>query len=518
MNPFTKIKRTILVFAIQVLSIILPRVAVADNFWAISGVGGQTLYTVNPTAGSATLMWTLPGSYNYRALAFGNGYLWGISGVGGQTVYRVNPANGSATLMWTLPGSYNYTALAFGNGYLWGISGVGGQTVYRVDPASGSASLMWTLPGSYNYRALAFGNGYLWGISGVGGQTVYRVNPANGSTTLMWTLPGSYNYITLTFEDGYLWGISGVGGQTVYRVDPSNGSATLMSTLPGSYSYRALAFQDATPPTVTINSELSSYSATSSPSFSFTASDSGSGLASVQYQVDGGALTTATSPVALSGLTDGSHTFALQATDNAGNVGGASYTWTVDTTPPSVTISAPSVTSTNGGSVSYTVTFADANFSSASMPAFSVGTNKAGSASVTNIDVTPATGTATSTNYIVTLSGVAGNGTLGITVPAGAAIDKAGNSSAATASGTFMVYTTPPTLFGVQLSGNGAIRFSFTNNPNNSFIVLSTTNLSLPLTNWTLAGTPTNAGSAMFQFTSTPTTNNPQRFYIIRSP
>jgi len=43
-----------------------------------------------------------------------------------------------------------------------------------------------------------------------------------------------------------------------------------------------------------------------------------------------------------SGLAGGSHTFQVKATDQAGNVGQpASYTWTVDTTPPAMTLTSP---------------------------------------------------------------------------------------------------------------------------------------------------------------------------------
>ena len=46
------------------------------------------------------------------------------------------------------------------------------------------------------------------------------------------------------------------------------------------------------------------------------------------------------------GLADGSHTFSAQSTDTAGNVGGATRTWTVDTTGPVVTFtSAPAAVS-----------------------------------------------------------------------------------------------------------------------------------------------------------------------------
>jgi hypothetical protein len=77
---------------------------------------------------------------------------------------------------------------------------------------------------------------------------------------------------------------------------------------------------------------------------------------------------------------------------------------------------------------------------------------------------------------------------------------------------------TPPVLTGVQLLGNGVLQFSFTNNPGGSFTVLATTNLSLPLNDWTVAGAAMNIGSGVFQFISPPTTNDAQCFYTVRSP
>jgi sugar lactone lactonase YvrE len=80
------------------------------------------------------------------------------------------------------------------------------------------------------------------------------------------------------------------------------------------------------------------------------------------------------------------------------------------------------------------------------------------------------------------------------------------------------VIGTPPTLTGAQMLGNGVVQFVFSNTPGASFTVLSTTNLSLPLSNWTVAGTASNTAPDVFQFTSPPTTNDAQRFYSVRSP
>jgi hypothetical protein len=76
----------------------------------------------------------------------------------------------------------------------------------------------------------------------------------------------------------------------------------------------------------------------------------------------------------------------------------------------------------------------------------------------------------------------------------------------------------PPVLSNVQALGKGVLQFSFTNYPGAVFTVLSTADLSLPLSNWTVAGTATNIASDLFRFTSQPTTGNAQLFYTVRSP
>jgi len=80
------------------------------------------------------------------------------------------------------------------------------------------------------------------------------------------------------------------------------------------------------------------------------------------------------------------------------------------------------------------------------------------------------------------------------------------------------VIGTPPNLTGVQMLGNGAFQFAFTSTPGATFTVLSSTNLSLPLSNWTVVGVATNTAPGVFQFTTQPMKNDSQRFYIIRSP
>jgi DNA-binding beta-propeller fold protein YncE len=78
---------------------------------------------------------------------------------------------------------------------------------------------------------------------------------------------------------------------------------------------------------------------------------------------------------------------------------------------------------------------------------------------------------------------------------------------------------TPTILIGTTFLENGSFQFAFSNaNPALSFTVLSSTDLSLPLTNWTVSGTPVSIAPGLFQFTAPPAPNDPQRFYRLRSP
>jgi hypothetical protein len=76
-------------------------------------------------------------------------------------------------------------------------------------------------------------------------------------------------------------------------------------------------------------------------SFEFTGADpGGSGVASFECRLDGGAWTACTSPQGYAGLSEGQHSFAVRALDNAGNrdQSPAELEWQVDLTPPAVQV------------------------------------------------------------------------------------------------------------------------------------------------------------------------------------
>ena len=80
------------------------------------------------------------------------------------------------------------------------------------------------------------------------------------------------------------------------------------------------------------------------------------------------------------------------------------------------------------------------------------------------------------------------------------------------------VFGTPMVLAGLQKLLNGPFQFSFSNTPGASFTVLTSTNIELPLSNWTVLGPLTEISPGYFQFADPQATNHAQGFYRVRSP
>jgi hypothetical protein len=92
--------------------------------------------------------------------------------------------------------------------------------------------------------------------------------------------------------------------------------------------------RDRTPPNVTI---VSASSSGSEAAFEFTASEADSAFS---CSLDAGPFEPCSSPRALSGLLPGGHTFAVHATDPAGNTGAAAtHAWTVAQPLPDLVVS-----------------------------------------------------------------------------------------------------------------------------------------------------------------------------------
>jgi HYR domain len=125
-------------------------------------------------------------------------------------------------------------------------------------------------------------------------------------------------------------------------------------TASGSFS---VVVQDTTAPTVSITGGPTGTVASTTASIPFTTNEG-----TLACSLDSASFAGCSSPASLSGLTDGSHTFQVRATDAAGNAATASRSWTVDATPPTFVAPTSVVVEANGSAgavVSYAVTAAD---------------------------------------------------------------------------------------------------------------------------------------------------------------
>ena len=182
----------------------------------------------------------------------------------------------------------------------------------------------------------------------------------------------------------------------------------------------SLSTKDATPPTIAIGAPsaaltdngpidfIVTYTGASAVNLDGNVTLNSTGTATGTIAVSGGG--TSTRQVRIDNITgDGTLGISIAAgtaTDAAGNTAGPagpSTTFTVDNTGPTVVISGPSVSSTNTGPVTYTITYTGA--STVSLSNGDVNLNDTGSADGT-ITVS-GTGTTTRT---VTISGITGNG------------------------------------------------------------------------------------------------------------
>jgi len=78
----------------------------------------------------------------------------------------------------------------------------------------------------------------------------------------------------------------------------------------------------------------------------------------------------------------------------------------------------------------------------------------------------------------------------------------------------------PPVLANITVpaGGGNGLQFTFTNAPAADFTVLTATNVSLALTNWTVLGEVQQVAPGQYQFTDPQAATSMARFYRVRSP
>lgn len=117
------------------------------------------------------------------------------------------------------------------------------------------------------------------------------------------------------------------------------------------YNFRV----DATAPVVTISQAPATLTGNTTANISFSATDALSPVTSVTCTLDSQTLGSCMSPLTLTNLSAGAHTFRIKATDAANNTSEEkTATWTVDLTAPSVTIATQPARFSNTNSANFT--------------------------------------------------------------------------------------------------------------------------------------------------------------------
>lgn len=184
----------------------------------------------------------------------------------------------------------------------------------------------------------------------INGQTyTLALDSSSGAYTATITAPATSSYNN---NSGHYYPVS------VTATDDASNSTTVTDTDATLGESCKLKVVEKVAPTITVTYPTASATITSSaPTIKWTVTDDDSGIdsTSIAIAIDGGTkvtsgiTTTATSTgytceyTVPSSLSDGSHTFTLSVSDNDGNAATATTTsFTVDTTPPTLTITSPS--------------------------------------------------------------------------------------------------------------------------------------------------------------------------------
>jgi signal peptidase I len=166
--------------------------------------------------------------------------------------------------------------------------------------------------------SLQQGSGNYWNGTTFGSATEVHFT-ATGTTS--W----SYAFAAANFA---------VDGTYTLRAKATDGVTLVSSVDSSTFTIDRIA-----PPAPTITSNPTNPSASASASFGFSDTEAG---VTFECQLDGGGFGACTTPQAYAGLADGSHTFEVRAVDAASNTSTTtSYTWTVDTLAPTISITFP---------------------------------------------------------------------------------------------------------------------------------------------------------------------------------
>ena len=203
------------------------------------------------------------------------------------------------------------------------------------------------------------------------GATIIWVTTAPANSQVQYGTTSSYGSQTTldpTMVVNHSQSLSALKASQIYHYRVLSTDANNNLATSGDLTFTTTATVDTTPPTVSITAPANNTTVSGTVSVAANAADN-VGVANVQFRVDGNnsgnpaTVSPYTHSLDTTVLTNGSHALTAVATDTSGNAAtSAVVAVTVnnaDTTPPTVSITAPANNATVSGTVSVTATAAD---------------------------------------------------------------------------------------------------------------------------------------------------------------
>ena len=502
------------------------------NFYGTTSFGGTnnagTIFKLTPNGALTSLSsFNVTNGLNpYANLTLGpDGNFYGTTALGGGpssggVVFRVS-TNGALTRLVALDGvtaadpQSQLTLGPDGNFYGTTIDGGTGEngTVFRVSTNGAFTSLFSFnfFNGSTPQGGLALGmDGNFYGTANGGGSsgffagTVFRVTPAGALTTLL-----SFNQANgqgpeaglVQGADGILYGSTAEGGDTgagtIFKITTNGTMATLFQfhSTDGAIPVARMIF----------GPDGNLYGTTAAGGAGIDVNHQGfgtvfrittNGVFTSLVQFHG---TNGSNPQAALAIGPDGNLYGTTSADGAGG-GGTIFRVVLNNT---ITNAAPTVAIINPQNGKSFIAPATITIQA---------TASDSDGSVTNVqffDGVTSLGNVASSPFNLSVSlGVGSHPLIAV------ATDNRGGTTASLVTVTGLTETL---ISGVSTATGGTFQFAFTNTPGASFTVLTSTNIALPVDQWTSAGAAIETTPGNYHFTD-QTTNSPQRFYRLRSP
>ncbi len=378
--------------------------------------------------------------------------------------------------------------------------------IYRPANLSGAGSATLSLDYS---NALGFADSYVIQISSDGGAS-YSDLPGGGFSSSLNTRSGTLNFDITPF-------ISANTKVQIYETSDSSAShlyldniqiLSITSVASAAFSANSASAKIIVIEPPAIATPPQSRTKVAGQTATFTVSATGTGPLSYQWKYNGSVLSGATgSTLTLNSVQPtNAGDYTVVVTNSAGSVTSAVATLTVLVPPTAATLSASGVTA---GSAMLNATVNPQGTATSCYFEFGFTTNY-GSFSATNT-------LPSGTNSLAGATSIAGLASGTLHHYRVVAINAAG-----TTTGQDMTFTTtpvaPPQLRAALTSPGGNMRFTLSAAPGASFTLLSTTNLSLSMSNWTAIGTMAETSPGLYEFVEAQPPTEQQRYYGLRSP